>query len=98
LELVALEHERGADRLTIRGVVRNPAGGAAIDHLAAVVLLFDADGAFISSARAEVAAPTLGAGGETTFAVTVPNAAAAGRYRVSFRTEDRVVPHVDRRT
>src|SRR5262245_32377105 len=37
LELVALGHSREGDRLTVRGVVRNPASGAAADGLAAVV-------------------------------------------------------------
>ena len=37
-------------------------------------------------------------GGESPFVVTVPGAADVGRYRVSFRTDDRVVPHIDRRS
>jgi hypothetical protein len=98
LELLALDHERDRDRLAVRGVVRNPDAGAAIEHLSAVVLLFDADGGFIGSGRAEVAGGTLGPGRETPFVVTVPNAASVGRYRVSFRSEDRVIAHVDRRT
>jgi len=36
-------------------------------------------------------------GGETAFTVTVPAATQIGRYRVSFRTNDRVIPHIDRR-
>jgi hypothetical protein len=39
----------------------------------------------------------LGPGGETAFTVTVPGVTNVGRYRLSFRTEDRVVPHVDHR-
>ena len=41
--------------------------------------------------------PPRGPGGESRFVVSVPSAADVGRYRVSFRTDDRVVPHVDRR-
>src|SRR5262245_23674986 len=37
LELLALGHDRDGDRLTVRGIVRNPAGGAEIDRLIAVV-------------------------------------------------------------
>ena len=33
LELVALGHERDGDRLTVRGIVRNPESGAAVDRL-----------------------------------------------------------------
>ena len=38
LELVALGHERAADRLTVRGAVRNPSN-TGMDRLTAVVLL-----------------------------------------------------------
>jgi flagellar basal body-associated protein FliL len=97
LELVALGHDRDGDRLTVRGIVRNPSSGAAVDRLTAVVFMFDREGGFLGSGRATVQSPALGPGGESTFVVTVPGAAAVGRYRVSFRTDDRVVPHVDRR-
>lgn len=97
LELVALGHDRDGDRLTVRGIVRNPSSGARVDRLTAVVFMFNRDGGFLGSGRATVESPALGPGGESTFVVTVPGAAAVGRYRVSFRTDDRVVPHVDRR-
>jgi len=97
IELVALGHERDGDRLTVRGVVRNPLSGTALDRVAAVVLVFKQDGGFVGSGRASVDSSVLGRGGETAFTVTVPGASQVGRYRVSFRTEDRVVPHVDRR-
>ena len=51
-----------------------------------------------ASGRAAVQAATLGPGGETTFVVTVSGAADVERYRVSFRTEHDVVPHVDMRS
>ena len=41
--------------------------------------------------------PALGPGAESAFAVIVGHAATVGRYRVSFKTGNRVVPHVDRR-
>jgi hypothetical protein len=97
LELVALGHDRDGDRLTVRGVVRNPASGMALDRVTAVVLVYKDDGGFVGSGRAAVDSTILGPGGETAFTVTVPAASRIGRYRVSFRTEDRVVPHVDRR-
>jgi hypothetical protein len=95
LELVALGHERDADSLTVRGVLRNPASGKELGQLTAVVLLFNHDGGFVASGRAAVQAPTLEPGGETTFVITIPGVADVERYRVSFRIEDRVVPHVD---
>jgi hypothetical protein len=97
LELVALGHERDGDRLTVRGVVRNPPSGAGIDGVTAVVFVFKSDGGFLASGRMPVERSTLPPGGETTFVVTVPGASDVGRYRVSFRTDDHIVPHVDRR-
>ena len=97
LELVALGHERDGDRLIVRGVVRNSPTGSDVEPLTAVVFVFNAEGGFVTSARAAVDANALRSAGETTFAVTVPNAASVSRYRVSFRSGDRIVPHVDRR-
>jgi len=97
LELIALSQEREADHLNVHGIIRNPAGAQAAPHLTAVVLLFNQAGAFITSGRAEVNGTTLEAGGEATFTVSIPGASEASRYRVSFRSDDRVIPHVDRR-
>ena len=97
LELVALGHQRDAGQLTVRGVVRNPPAGTDRDRLTAVVFLFTADGGFLTSGRAAFESPGLHPGGESTFVVTVPGAVEVGRYRVSFRTDDHIVPHVDRR-
>ena len=97
LELTALGHERDADRLTVRGVVRNPPAGSDVGRLTAVVFLFNRDGGFLTSGRAAVDATPLAAGAESPFVVTVPGAADVGRYRVSFRTDEGIVPHVDRR-
>jgi hypothetical protein len=96
LELVSLSHEREQGRLVVRGAVRNP-GAAWGSQLTVVVLLFNAEGGFLTSGRAEVSRNGLPAGAEVRFVVTVPDAADVGRYRVSFRSDDRVVPHVDRR-
>lgn len=97
LELLALGHDRTGDRLTVRGVVRNPRGPA-VDHLAAVVVVFNRDGALVSSARGAVDVAVLAPGAESTFGLSVPGADDIARYRVSFRTDERVVSHVDRRT
>jgi len=97
LELVALTHQRNGDQLTIRGVVRNPRQGANVDRLAAVVYVFDRDGEFLGNGRAAVDVPALEPGAGSPFVVTVDQAAKVGRYRVSFKTGDRILPHVDRR-
>jgi len=97
LELVALGHERDGKGLIVRGVVRNPASGATVDRLTAVVFLFNREGGFLTSGRVMIEPPGLRPGGESIFVVTIPGAGDVGRYRVSFRTEDRIVPHIDRR-
>jgi len=98
LELLALRHDRDRDRITIRGVVRNPPGGANIDELTAVTSLFDREGGLVGNGGSTIDPPTLRPGTESGFVVSVGNAATVGRYRVSFRTGNRVVPHVDRRS
>jgi hypothetical protein len=97
LELVALGHEREDDRLTVRGIVRNPPRGRTLTDVTAVVMLFNQQGGFVTSGRAAIQG-ALAPGGEAPFIVTVPGAADVGRYRVSFRTNEGIVPHVDRRS
>jgi hypothetical protein len=77
--------------------VRNPSGGHALTDVTAVVMLFNQQGGFVTSGRAAIPG-ALAPGGEAPFTVTVPGAADVGRYRVSFRTSDGIVPHVDRRS
>jgi hypothetical protein len=98
LELVALAHEREGDTLTVRGSIRNPVSGLEMSRLTAVVFIFDADGGFVASGRALVESPALIPGGESTFVVTVPAAGGIARYRISFRSGDRIIPHVDKRS
>ncbi|MEO8256868.1 MAG: hypothetical protein ABI868_05925 [Acidobacteriota bacterium] len=97
LELTALTHERDGDDIIVSGVVRNPPAGTDQERIAVVVFVFTRDGAFLASGRSTLPGPALAPGVETSFAVTVPHATEVGRYRVSFRTDDRVVAHVDRR-
>lgn len=97
LELVTLTYERGAGNLMIRGIVRNPANGAAADHVTAVVLLFDREGRDVATGRAAVDSTSLAPGAESAFAVSLPASPGVSRYRVSFRTDDHVISHVDKR-
>ncbi len=98
LELLALEHERDGEQLIVRGIVRNPADAAERDGLAAVVLLFGPDGTLISTGRAAVPAGRLAPGATTPFVVSVDGSSGVDRFRISFRTDARIEPHVDRRT
>jgi hypothetical protein len=98
VDLMALTHERSANTVTVRGIVHNPLSGREIDHLTAVVMLYNSQGTVVASGQAPVAEPALTPGAESTFAVTLPDQATLGRYRVSFKADERVISHVDRRT
>jgi hypothetical protein len=92
---MTLVHERGDDRLTVRGTVRGRGRESDGDGpIVAVVSGFDRDGALVASARSPLQPA---AGVESNFAVTLTGVDALHRYRVSFRRDDRVVAHVDRR-
>jgi hypothetical protein len=82
----------------VRGVVRNPVAAAQLDRVTAVVFLYNREGGFLSTGRAAVVPGALTPGGESSFIISVADAGDVGRYRVSFRTDDRVIPHVDRRS
>ena len=97
LELVSLRHRRDGEALSITGVVRNPMAGARVQNVTAVVFLFDRNGGFLASGRAPIDFTMLVPGDESPFVVTVKEPGAVGRYRVSFRTDDKVIPHIDRR-
>ena len=97
LELIALTHQRQGDALVVSGLVRNPVAGRPLAGLTAVAFTFNRQGTFLTSGRAVVDYPRLGAGEESPFSVTLPQTAAVSRYRVSFRTDAGVVSHVDRR-
>jgi hypothetical protein len=97
LELVSLSHARQNEKLAVSGLVRNPTAGVPIEHLSAVVFLFDRVGTFVTSSRANVDFLKLGAGDESPFVVSLDAPPTVARYRVSFRTDEGIVPHIDRR-
>ena len=75
---------------------------ADVADLTAVVSVFDSKGDVAASGQALVAAAapasTRGAAGvESTFVVTVPGVHDVSRYRVGFKSNDRIIAHVDRR-
>ncbi len=97
LELVSLSHSRENNKLSVSGLVRNPASGKAVERLSAVVFLFDRAGTFVTSSRAHVDFLRLAAGDESPFVIAIAAPPTVARYRVSFRTDAGVVPHIDRR-
>jgi len=96
LELLSMRHARAGDHMTVTGLVRNR-GEAAAAAIMAVVFVFDRDGGFVASGRAPLEFARIANGDESPFQVTIPDVKEVGRYRVSFRTESGIVPHVDRR-
>lgn len=98
LELLSMRYQRQGTTLTVSGLVKNPAGGAAVNGVTAVVFAFDRNGAFVASGRAPLDFSALAAGDESPFVVNVPNVSDVARYRVTFRSGNAVVRHVDRRT
>jgi len=97
LELVKLGHEREGDRLIVRGVVRYPAG-TDVANLVAIVSVFNHEGDIAASGQGVVAGTRPGAAGvESTFVVTVPGVRDVARYRVAFKSNERIIAHLDRR-
>ena len=97
LELLSLSHDRQSSKLAVSGLVRNPVSSKPVDHLNAVVFLFDSQGTFVSSGKAPVDFVKLSSGDESPFVVTMEAPSSVARYRVSFRTDDGIMPHIDRR-
>jgi hypothetical protein len=97
LQLLSLEHERRDDQLIVRGTLNNLPAQPEADLPTVVVLLFRSDGGLVTKASATIEPDPLTPDPDGTFAVIVPDASEIGRYRVSFRKYDQVVPHVDRR-
>ena len=97
LELMSMRHQRQGTTLTVSGLVRNPSQGVAMNSVTAVVFAFDRNGAFLASGRAALDFSTLAPGEESPFVVNVPNVSDVARYRVTFRSGNGVVRHIDKR-
>jgi hypothetical protein len=97
LELMSMRHQRQGTTLTVSGLVRNPSQGVAMNSVTAVVFVFDRNGAFLASGRAALDFSALAPGEESPFVVNVPNVSDVARYRVTFRSGNGVVRHIDKR-
>jgi hypothetical protein len=99
LELLSLSSARRGAELSVNGLVRNPGAGARLEGVAAVVLLFDDGGGFLTSASVPLDSRVLTPGESSPFQLTLPAPDGTSRYRISFRFgAGGVVSHVDRRT
>lgn len=98
LELMSMRYTRQGTTLTVSGLVKNPSKGVAVNDVTAVVFAFNRNGAFVSSGRAPLDFSALAPGDQSPFIVNVPNVTDVARYRVTFRSGDTVVRHIDRRS
>lgn len=98
IELLSLKHTIDGATFTLAGLVQNPIDGVPLDHVVAVVYLFDDAGAYFATGRADLEFRGLRPGEESPFIVKIPETSHVGRYRVGFRRDDgSVVAHVDKR-
>ena len=94
LELLSMTHSRDGSALVVTGLVRN-ASTTSTAPLTTVVTALDATGHVVGTSSAALAAVEPGV--TEPFTVRLDGVSAVGRYRVSFRTNSGVMPHVDRR-
>ncbi len=98
IELLSLKHTIEGSTFSLVGLVVNPIDATPLTHVVAVVYLFDKDGAYFASGKAELEFSGLRPGEESPFAIKIPNVTRIGKYRVGFRREDgSVIAHVDKR-
>jgi hypothetical protein len=94
IELLSMTHLREGSAIVVTGLVRNPSPGETAP-LTTTVTALDRNGQIIGSATSNLAA--LAPGTTLPFNVRIDNVGSLARYRVSFRANGAVVPHVDRR-
>lgn len=95
LELLSMTHAREGAALVVSGLVHN-ASQMETAPLTTIVTALDRDGQIVARASAPLAG--LGPGKTLPFRVRIDHPGPLGRYRISFRTNAGVLPHVDRRS
>lgn len=98
VELLSLSHAREGEYLAITGSIRNPQAGIERAQLSVAATVFDRDGTVVGMGQTPLPVTVLAPGGETPFAISLPDADLINRYRISFMQGQTSVPHVDRRT
>lgn len=94
LELLSMSHARDGSTLVVTGTVHNAARSQTAP-VTTVVTALDGSGQTIASGMSTMS--SLGPGTTRPFTVRVEHVGSVNRYRVSFRTDAGVLPHVDRR-
>jgi hypothetical protein len=98
VELLSLTDRATPDAFLVAGRVHNPAGGAPLRDVVAVVDVMDGAGRVLMTVRAPIQQRELHAGEYSEFSATASKARDVAAYRVTFQDAARAaVPHVDRR-
>ncbi|MGE5837551.1 MAG: hypothetical protein ACM4AI_23965 [Acidobacteriota bacterium] len=98
IELLALDQRNTPAGFIVTGRLRNPAGGAALQNVIAVVDVLDRNGRVLTTASAPIKQAVLGAGEATDFVVAAADAPNVARYRVEFYAKGgEPIPQVDLR-
>jgi len=97
LQLIALTHTMTPDGLLVTGTIRNADTAARRQDLSVLILAFDRERQVVARVQQDAGSGSLEPGQSSTFALTVPSRGAPATFKVSFRQQDAVVPHVDRR-
>jgi hypothetical protein len=98
VEILSLSHRVTPAAFVVTGQVRNPAGGAPLTNVVAVVGVMDATGRVLATVRTSLKRSELKAGETSDFSAAAANAIGVAQYRVEFQDSARlVIPHFDRR-
>jgi hypothetical protein len=98
VELLALDHASTPAGLVVTGRLRNPADGASLHDVVAVVEVLDRSGRVLTTARASIGRASLNAGESSDFTVATVRTTEVARYRVVFHAREREsVPQIDLR-
>jgi hypothetical protein len=95
LELLSMTHAREGGALIVTGLVHN-ASHTETAPLTTIVTALDREGQIVARGSAPLAG--LGPGKTLPFTVRIDHSGPLGRYRVSFRNNAGVLPHIDRRS
>jgi hypothetical protein len=98
IELLALDQRNTPAGFIVTGRLRNPAGGAALQNVIAVVDVLDRNGRVLTTASAPIKQVVLSAGESADFVVAAADAPNVARYRVEFYVKGgEPIPQIDLR-
>ena len=98
IELLSLDHRATSAGFVVTGRLRNPADGASLQNVIAVIDVLDRDGRVLATASAPIKQAVLNAGDSSEFLVAAADAPKVARYRVEFYANGGApIPQIDLR-